>query len=239
MRVRPKAVTFDYWNTLVADGAAALRDKRIEAWAGVLEGAGFATERERLGLAFDASWQKFQQAWKAGEQYRHVESVLDILAELGYDVPPDVRGELLATYDIPSDVDLRLTDGVVDALETLKAAGLRIGIICDVGMTPSTALRGFLQRQGALALFDHWSFSDDVGFYKPAREIFEHALAGLEADAGEAAHIGDLKRTDVAGALAMGMTALRYTGMFDDDSDGPEAHHVVDDHRKVPSLLLD
>ena len=233
-----KAITFDFWNTLVIDGATGLRDHRMEAWSGVLEGAGFSAERKRLGLAFESSWQKFQAAWKAGEQYRHVESVLDILDELGYDVPPDVHDALVATYDIPEETELRLTDGIAEALEVLKSAGLRLGIICDVGMTPSTALRRFLERHGVLSFFDHWSFSDDVGFYKPDRRIFEHALAGVDAAPDEAAHIGDLKRTDVAGALAMGMTALRYTGMFDDDSDGPEAHHVVDDHRKLPALLL-
>ena len=233
-----KAITFDFWNTLVIDAASGLRDHRLEAWSGVLEGAGFSAERERLGLAFESSWQKFQEAWKAGEQYRHVESVLDILEELGYDVPPDVHDALVATYDIPEETELRLTEGVAEALEALKSAGLRIGIICDVGMTPSTALRRFLERHDVLSFFDHWSFSDDVGFYKPDRRIFEHALAGLGAAPADAAHIGDLKRTDVAGTLAMGMTALRYTGMFDDDTDGPEAHHVVDDHRKLPGLLL-
>lgn len=233
-----RAITFDYWNTLVVDGATGLRDHRLEAWSGVLEGAGFATERERLGLAFESAWQKFQEAWNAGEQYRHVEAVLDILDELGYEVPPDIQGALLSTYDIPEETDLRLTDGVADALDAFKAAGVRIGIICDVGMTPSTALRHFLDREGVLGFFDHWSFSDEVGFYKPDRRIFEHALEGLGATPAEAAHIGDLRRTDVAGALAMGMTALRYSGVFDDDSDGAEANHVVDDHRKLPQLLL-
>ena len=232
------AITFDYWNTLVADGAAGLRDHRLEAWSGVLEGAGFSTERERLGLAFESSWQKFQEAWTAGEQYRHVESVLDILEELGYHVPPDIHDALLATYDIPEETDLRLTEGVGEALEDLKSAGLRIGIICDVGMTPSSALRRFLQRNGVLDFFDHWSFSDEVGFYKPDRRIFEHALSGLGATTAEAAHIGDLKRTDVAGALAMEMTALRYTGMFDDDSEGPEAHHVIRHHSELSEILL-
>lgn len=164
--------------------------------------------------------------------------MIDILGELGYDVPSDVRDQLLATYDIPSDLDLRLTDGVDETLRELKDRGMRMGIICDVGMTPSIALRGFLERSGLLELFDHWSFSDEVGFYKPAREIFEHALAGLRAEVAETAHVGDLKRTDVAGALAMGMTAIRYRGMFDDaDSDGPEAHHVLDHHLKLPGLL--
>ena len=54
--------------------------------------------------------------------------------------------------------------------------------------------------------------------YKPAPEIFEHALAGLGGvDPAEAAHVGDLRRTDIAGARAMGILALRYRGVNDDE----------------------
>ena len=116
---------------------------------------------------------------------------------------------------------------------------MRLGIICDVGMTPSTALIANLEREGILELFDHWSFSDEVGHYKPAPEIFEHALAGLGGiEPSASAHVGDLRRTDVAGARAMGMTAVRYTGVFDDDSQPePEGHHVVDHHAALTEVL--
>ena len=65
------------------------------------------------------------------------------------------------------------------------------------------------------------------------------ALAGLGGiDPAEAAHIGDLRRTDIAGARAMGMTAVRYTGVFDDDSQTePEGDLVIADHRLLPGLL--
>jgi FMN phosphatase YigB (HAD superfamily) len=53
-----------------------------------------------------------------------------------------------------------------------------------------------------------------------------------------AAHVGDLRRTDVGGANAMGMVSVRYTGVFDDDSaTEPEAVHVIADLRKLPSVL--
>jgi hypothetical protein len=36
----------------------------------------------------------------------------------------------------------------------------------------------------------------------------------------------------------MGMTAVRYTGAFDDaDSEGPEATHVVASHADLPGAL--
>jgi putative hydrolase of the HAD superfamily len=137
------------------------------------------------------------------------------------------------------DAELHLTDGVESCLHTLKDAGIRLGIICDVGFTPSATLREHLIRRGVLPLFDHWSFSDDVGAYKPSPVIFEDALEGLGGVPPErAAHVGDLRRTDIAGALDMGMTAVRYTGVFDDDSaDQPEADHVVASHHDLPGVL--
>jgi FMN phosphatase YigB (HAD superfamily) len=90
-----------------------------------------------------------------------------------------------------------------------------------------------------LALFDHWSFSDEVGWYKPDRRIFEHALAGLGGvDPGRAAHVGDIRRTDVAGAQAMGMLAVRYCGISDDTDSGPEGDVVVADHAHLSAALL-
>ena len=106
-------------------------------------------------------------------------------------------------------------------------------------MTPSTILRAHLDRHGVLELFDHWSFSDEVGWYKPDRRIFEHALEGLGGVAPDrAAHVGDIRRTDVAGALGMGMVAVRYCGISDDTEPGPEGDVVVDDHADLAALLL-
>ncbi len=138
-----------------------------------------------------------------------------------------------------------LTGNIEETLVALKERGLRLGIICDVGLTPSNVLRDYLAAHGVLDLFDHWSFSDEVGSYKPARAIFDHALAGLGGvEPARAAHVGDLRRTDIAGARAMGMTAVRYRGANDDpagtDPDGeplPEGHHVIDDHAQLVAAL--
>lgn len=234
-----EAITFDFWNTLVVDGGGAGRDHRLDAWMGVLEDAGFAVERGALDAAMAVSWETFTKAWNDNRQYTHVEAAVEILEQLGYDVPPDVHDQLIASFTYHPETMPSLTEGIGDCLRTLKDAGLRLGIICDVGMTPSSALREILEHNGLLGLFDHWSFSDEVGAYKPARQIFDHALAGLGGVAPtKAAHIGDLKRTDVAGALAMDMVAIRYAGSFDDvASEGPEATFVVASHAEVPGVL--
>ncbi|HEU0130534.1 MAG TPA: HAD family hydrolase [Mycobacteriales bacterium] len=232
-------MTFDFWNTLCFEDRGHLRGRRLAAWSGLLEEAGFGVERERLDRAFDASWERFVARWTAGEQFAYAEAAEEILEDLGFTVPGDVRDALVEAFGrAADDAEIHLAPNAAPALRALKAAGLRLGIVCDVGMTPSPALRAHLDRHGVLELFDHWSFSDEVGHYKPAREIFEHALAGLGAVPGRTAHVGDLRRTDVAGAIAMGMTAIRYHGIHDDDSQPePEGHHVVGDHADLPALL--
>ena len=238
-----EAITFDHWNTLVYEEAGTLRNERLEKWLGILEGVGFAVERERLDAAFASSWEKFVESWKADEQYTAVEAAVDIVEEMGFDLPPGVHDELIAAYTaIDGNRQLHLCDNAADTLRTLKDAGIKLGIICDVGMTPSTALRANLEREGVLQYFDHWSFSDDVGAYKPSPVIFEHALTGLGGVAPErAAHVGDLRRTDIAGAQAMGIVAVRYSGVFDDvgeDAEGlPEADHVIADLAELPKVL--
>jgi FMN phosphatase YigB (HAD superfamily) len=59
----------------------------------------------------------------------------------------------------------------------------------------------------------------------------------LGAEPGEAVHIGDLRRTDIAGAQALGMRSVRYRGLADDPNPGPEADFVTGDHRDLPELI--
>jgi putative hydrolase of the HAD superfamily len=233
------AVTFDFWNTLVYEERGHLRGRRLDAWSGLLEEAGFAVEREQLDAAMDLTWQRFVERWTAGELVTSARVAEEMVEDLGYDVPPDVRAALVDAFGRSGeDADLHLAPNVAATLRALKVRGLKIGIVCDVGLTPSPTLRAHLDRNGVLDVFDHWSFSDEVGCYKPSPAIFTHALDGLGADAATTAHVGDLRRTDVAGALAMGMTAVRYTGVFDDDPEhGPEAHHVVADHADLLAVL--
>lgn len=234
-----RGVTFDYWNTLMYEQAGTMRDGRIDAWLGILEGVGFKVERERMDAVFDESWQRFVERWTANEQVLAAQAAEEIIEALGFDVPADVRTDLVDAFtSAGAKAELLSTEGIEDCLRTLKSAGIRVGIICDVGMTPSVILRAHLADRGLLAFFDHWSFSDEVGIYKPDPAIFRHALAGLGVAAEDAAHIGDLKRTDIAGARGMGMTAVRYTGVFDDDSQTePEGHFVIADHLDLPKVL--
>ncbi len=239
-----RAVTFDYWNTLVVAYDEALFAKRGDHVVDVLAGAGYVVTPEDVDRAFEGSWKTFQDAWKANRQHQTADGVarvLELLEVPGHDEV--VATELLAHFESGAlESELALAPNVADTLRALKAADVRLGIICDVGMTPSTALRRVLEGYGVMDLFDHHSFSDDVGIYKPDPTIFTHALDGLGVREEEVAHVGDLRRTDVAGANRAGWTSVRYAGLFDDDGgEHPDpdgiADHVVHDHAELPGVL--
>lgn len=239
-----EAVTFDYWNTLMAEETDRLREERIERVLTVLGANGHPLTRAELEAIFERSWKAFNQAWKDNVQYTNADATEALVGELGEEIGPALRGQLNdAMFGGPGRT-LRPTPNIGTCLAALKEAGLRIGIVCDVGMTPSPMLREHLESHDLLQHFDHWSFSDEVGVYKPDPTIFEHALAGLGASAARAAHVGDLRRTDVAGAQQVGMVAVRYTGIADDDDTALGEGHtaaegdlVVHDHAELPALL--
>lgn len=238
-----EAVTFDFWNTLIRADNAGFRDRRLTAWLGLLAGEGFELEGDVVNTAMDHAASQFDANWKANRFYGAAESVEDMLTHLGLQVSDDTKAELLASITDPPH-DPEPTPHVIDALEGLRSAGIRIGIICDVGLAPSSTLRRFLTGNDMLGYFDHWSFSDEVGTFKPDPVIFDHALAGLGGiDPSAAAHVGDLRRTDIAGAKGSDIFAVRYSGIYDDPgnpadgSDAVEGDAVVADHADLLTAL--
>ncbi len=242
------AVTFDFWNTLVRD-TGGIREARLDAAAEALDAVGGRrVDRAELEAAFERAWDAYVADWQANRPTGADHAVRRMIELLEID---DAAGEpLLAVFtDPPSGWHPPLTDNVADCLAELRDAGVAIGIICDVGLTPSTRLRRYLVDHGVLDHFDHWSFSDEVGVFKPDRRIFEHARDGLQEatgrtfEAGEMAHIGDLRRTDVAGARAFGALAVRYSGANDDPGDAEagtdtvEGDLVVTDHAFLAAAL--
>jgi putative hydrolase of the HAD superfamily len=238
-----EAVTFDFWNTLCVPRNADYRAARQAAVTAALAEAGVPVAADELERAFVDLFEIFNQRWAANEQFTAREAAALVLERLDAELAdPDAERVVVAFGGAAAEHVPDLAPNVADTLSALRDRGVRLGIICDVGMAPSTYLRGYLEIHGVLGHFDHWSFSDEVGVYKPHAEIFEHALAGLGApEPTRVAHVGDLRRTDIAGAQALGITAVRYRGIEDDPpaAEGPlvEADHVIDDHADLLTVL--
>jgi putative hydrolase of the HAD superfamily len=241
--VRLRAVTFDFWQTIAREPQGEpLHPRRVGLWEDLLARLGRAQPRERIDRAIRAVVRHRETEWRAGRLFTAEEAAAVAAADLDPDIDEETTKALVDAFVGSGEgIELELTPGVTDALAELDDAGVRLGIVCDVGFTSGRQLRDVLDRAGILGHFDGWAFSDEVGAYKPDPAIFRHALREIGGVAPEdAAHIGDLRRTDVAGSRAMGMVSIRYRGANDDPpEDGPEAHHVLDDHADLVGMLRD
>ncbi|MEP6759113.1 MAG: HAD family hydrolase [Actinomycetota bacterium] len=241
----PRAVTFDYWQTLVSERHGEMRAMQIDRWIATLSKAAQPRTREELEDAFAANWVVFEDRWRANAgPWGPTESVDLVGRRLDLTLTDGLRGELVENFRIVGEVaELHPAPGVHECLTSLQEAGCALGIVCDVGLTGSVTLRARLERFGLLSFFDAWSFSDETGWFKPAAEAFRPALDGLGVAPADAAHIGDNERTDVAGAKALGMIAVQYTGLaslaawLPEQRPGTLADHVLEDLTELPAVL--
>jgi FMN phosphatase YigB (HAD superfamily) len=232
-----EAVTFDFWNTIAVEPVpGSMRDARHAAVLAACASNGLEMDAETLAGHVTAVVRSREQAWTEGVHVSPTEGAQRLVAALGLE---PAAGEAVAEafLGVGRGARLGLAPEIGPTLERLRADGLVLGIVCDAGFTGGAILRDFLASHGLLDHFSGWGFSDEVGVYKPAPEIFESALSTLDTEPAGAVHVGDLRRTDIAGARAIGMRTVRYRGLADDPDPGPEADFVTDRHRELPDLV--
>jgi putative hydrolase of the HAD superfamily len=231
-------VTFDCWGTLLVErdpGAAYAR--RVQALAEVAAGPGGAPDPAAARAALDVAWRRHVELWEAGVASGSPEMAAWALAVLapGRAEAAPALGERFARIGLDSEV-LALP-GAADTLGALAAGGAGLALVCDTGFSPGDVVRVHLERLGLLALLPVTIFSNEVGVPKPDRRVFEQALGALGAAPAETVHVGDLRRTDVAGGRGAGMGTIRLRAHYDDPAPLPEADRVADSHAQLAELL--
>jgi putative hydrolase of the HAD superfamily len=236
---RPTAVTFDCWNTLLReeDWPEAHR-RRADAVLRAARESGARVEPEAAAAAFDRAWQRHVDLWIEGVASGARQVAGWAMHELGA-LAHGPGFELLVAHLEHASHSSRVVpvDGAVETVERLVAAGVRCALICDTGLTPGRVVREHLTRLGMIPGLAAQLFSDEVGVPKPNPRIFHAALAALAVAPAGAFHVGDLRRTDVAGARGVGMGSVRLSAAHDDASELPEADHVAASHAELRQIL--
>ena len=233
------AVTFDCWGTLISEENWMLAHaRRVAALAHAAQEAGRATSSAEAGNAFDRAWEHHMNRWREGVSTGATDIALHALRLLGLQSPHPALEHLVREYEESShSSQVTALDGARDSLAALERAGVRRALVCDTGLTPGRVVRRHLERLDLLALLEVCIFSDEVGVPKPDPRVFRAALEPLGVEPTDAVHVGDLRRTDVAGARGIGMGAIRIRALHDDRSDLPDADAVVGSHLELQSLL--
>ncbi len=237
--VTPSAVTFDCWSTLLYEGDWVLAHaRRVERLREAAQEAGRPVSLEEATRAFDSAWSRHMQLWAEGEATGAREVARWGLEILGIDAADPAARELVAFYEEAShSSDVCALPAARETLDALGRAGIPCALVCDTGLTPGRVVRRHLDRLGLLDGLAAQIFSDEVGVPKPDPRIFREALGALGVGPERAIHVGDLRRTDVAGARSLGMRSVRIRARYDDTTELPEGDFVVDSHSALRDLL--
>jgi FMN phosphatase YigB (HAD superfamily) len=233
------AVTFDFWSTLFVDTRGREREAlRSTVLADTLRAAGLRTSDLALAESLRASWDHFDAVW-AREHRTPLcgELVEAILGSLGAQLPPDLFDPLVDRFQrLVLELPPEPMPGAVYTMPQL-AKRYRLAIICDTGYSPGAVLRQLLDRHDLLGYFEYTYFSDEHGMSKPDPRVFLHVLEELGVRPTEAAHVGDIQRTDVAGAQAVGMAAIHFVGANNADVLHSTGDVIVSHFEELPQAL--
>ena len=126
--------------------------------------------------------------------------------------------------------------GVAETLPLL-AERYALAVVCDAAMTPGRVLRRVLALYGLAQWFGAFFFSDEHDWSKPDPRAFLTPLDALAVAPGEAVHVGDIQRTDIAGAQAAGLRAVHFVGVNSSDLQPSSAEAVVSRFDELPALI--
>jgi len=201
-----RAVLFDAGETLVHPSPSF-----PELFTSVLALAGHRRDPDDVVEASASVFHRFSEAARDNELWttsperseRFWKSVYErMLDELELPGDGSLRDALYATFTDPSNYSL--FDDVREAIGTLEAAGLALGIVSNF----EAWLEDLLGALGIRERFRVRVISGLEGVEKPAAEIFERALARLGVDAADVVYVGDNPEFDVEPAAALGMTPV-------------------------------
>ena len=235
-----KAITFDFWGTLMTAGekyAEQVVPRRYEIMLAASDEAGVPAGEAEVRDAWNQATRKFDDAWRAGVFMPLEDRVAYAFKLLGLRYDADlVRETARALSEAGRDADIVTLPGVLEAVPEL-ARHYKLGVVSDTSVSGGDVLRHYLDRIGLLPYFSGFSFSDETGVVKPSRRAFLTALSEIGAEPAAALHVGDIPRTAIAGAFAAGYPyAVLYTGRSEREGP-PEPTARIADHRQLLDVL--
>jgi putative hydrolase of the HAD superfamily len=238
--VTVRAVTFDYWDTLYSHEQVLDRLLvRRTAVHEMLQAIGHDISADDFAALYRSAHDEAERWWREEQRgYTTQERIRWMLKRLEVERPDDcehvaraVRGVDQALVDFPPP----LLPGAADTVARLTPR-FQLGVISDTGFASGAAQNRVFEQDGLLSMFAITIYSMDVGHAKPSREPFDAAVAALGVAPEEIVHIGDNERTDVKGALAAGLRAVRLDVAR---TSGPStAEFVARSHAELGDYLL-
>lgn len=235
-------VTFDVWNTLLVHEFYddRVRNARVRRIFDALRRERHECTLEDVSRAYDHSESCIAAVWKEEKDLDVVEHIRIFLEGLGKPDDEALMDTLREPYaDALLDFVTVPVSGAVSLLERLKSKGYRIGIISNTGRTPGETMRKVLDDLGMSVYFDTMTFSNEAGYIKPNRKIFDISLETLDAKPEHAVHVGDNMLLDVYGAKSAGMKAILFTMYSARFEQYMDRYYSANGRYAIPDVVVD
>ena len=212
------AILFDLFDTLVRFDRERMPEieingKAVRSSAGLLHGI-LKTQCPEIGL--DRCYEALGESWREAERLRAIDH-REVAADARF--AHFFRTLGLEESALPEGFGRSLIDAHRNALGRAAefpphhgpllrrlAERYKLAVVSNFDYTP-TAL-DILELAGVTDLFQTIVVSDEIGWRKPRRDIFDAALSRLGVRASESLFIGDRADMDVLGAQQVGMDAV-------------------------------
>jgi HAD superfamily hydrolase (TIGR01549 family) len=198
----PKALLFDYGNTLIAFGPEQQR-AQLEAMTRVLTEAGIEVDLDRLDAL--RREQVMRPYHSGGVENVWEEVCREVAALFTEDADDELTRQISQARQQAFWSSTHLPPETAAMLKRLRSH-FRLGLLSNYPCTDS--IRESLRQQEILGLFETVVVSADVGFAKPHAKPYEALLSKMNLQPGEAVYVGDNWLADIQGAGRLGLRTI-------------------------------
>lgn len=200
------AILFDLGNTLVSyyrrDQFSEILDRAIRHVSAELEARGIASVDHEAAYARAVAENREAEDLRVKPMIGRLQRIFELSA-----ADAKAHAEVLCRRFLePIFACARVYEDTIATLERLKAQGYRTAIVSNLPWgSPVNLWREELRRLELSPLVDAVVLCGDVGWRKPAPEIFLHALRCLDASRERSIFVGDDVEWDIEGSKAVGL----------------------------------
>jgi len=208
-----KAVITDYIGTLTNARNYNLEASRAKLHK-ILTETGFETRLDAFLAAYNKAHEKYRVIrYRKLREVTNAVWVSEALNALGYKTSAeDARIKAALNIFFQDYVDSLELRAYAKSLIRKIAENCKLGLVSNFTYAP--VIYASLRKLGINQFFNAVVVSEDTGWRKPHKRIFQTALQRLQVTAEETVYIGDSPLEDIEGAKAVGMKTVFVPSQF-------------------------
>ncbi|WP_334163553.1 HAD family hydrolase [Phenylobacterium sp.] len=202
----PRAILFDLDETIISFGRRPLLLLEVAETFG--SDLGDATPQQ-IAEAMEARFRWFwsdenrHRQWRFRLEAARIEVARLVFRDLG--APAGLARPFAERFHAYREAQAAFFPGALEALDTLKARGVRLALVTNGDAAPQ---RAKVERFELAPRFDHVQIEGEHGFGKPEERAYLHALQALGVGPRDAWMVGDNLEWEVAAPQRMGIYAI-------------------------------